>query len=228
MDSKVLEKVVGTLCHFSQTWPTGKTLLWPLYVQLNKHRVYTKDGKPIIVSAEVELNGDSRASLDEWYYRVSTVGLERRFYSCRGAHSRTIIGVWMDRRGRKTAPYQKMVGGRQWKGKRTVRLISPWETFEGKPSTIATLRGKRPMAQVVAMAIRLLKKFLKEYVDRCGEVIEIRSNVGEFCNYITKNCYPKGLNRESFMDSVAVNRLLEREEEDGNKEPRHLKTYFIY
>ena len=228
VNSKVLEKVVGTLCHFSQTWPTGKTLLWPLYVQLNEHRVYTKEGKQLIMSAMVELNGDSRASLDEWYLRVCTIGLERRFYSCRGSHSSTVLGVWMDRRGRKTPAHKKKVGSRQWKGKRTVRLISPWKSFEGKPSTLTALQGKKPMAQVVAMAIKLLLKFLEEFVEKCGAVIEIRTNVGDFCNYISKDCYPKGLNRESFIESVAINRLLDREGEDCEEEPRHLKTYFIY
>ena len=80
------------------------------------------------------------------------------------------------------------------------------ETFKGKPSTLTALQGKKPMAQVVAMAIKLLLKFLEEFVEKCGAVIEIRTNVGDFCNYISKDCYPKGLNRESFIESVAINR----------------------
>ena len=95
-------------------------------------------------------------------------------------------------------------------GKRTVSLISPWKTFVGKPSTLTALRGKRPMAQIVAMAIKLLMKFLEEFVERCGKVIHTRTNVGEFSNYISKDCYPKGLNRESYIESVAINRMLDR------------------
>ena len=59
------------------------------------------------------------------------------------------------------------------------------------------------------MAIKLLKTFLEMFVDRCGEVIEISTNVGEFAEFITKDCYPKGLNRESFIESVAIHRMLE-------------------
>ena len=32
------------------------------------------------------------------------------------------------------------------------------------------------MTQVVAMAIELLKDFLGKYVERCGKVVEVRSN----------------------------------------------------
>ena len=87
---------------------------------------------------------------------------------------------------------------------------------------------QKPIAQFVAMAIKLLKKFLEEFVERCGVVIVIRTNVGEFSNYILKDCYPKGLDRESFIESVAINRRLDREGEDCAEEPRHLKTNFIY
>ena len=97
----------------------------------------------------------------------------------------------------------------------------------GETNTLTALEGKRPVTQAVAMAIKLLMGFLKRYMDRCGEVIEIR-NIGEFCSYITKDCYPKGLNRESYIESIAIHRMLDREGEDGDTEPRRLKTYFIY
>ena len=84
------------------------------------------------------------------------------------------------------------------------------------------------MAQIVAMAIKLLMKFLEEFVESCRPVIEIRTNVGEFSNYISKDCYPKGLNRESFIESVALNRMLDRERKNDEEGPRHLKTFYIY
>ena len=78
------------------------------------------------------------------------------------------------------------------------------------------------------MAIKLLKKLLEDYGSKCGDVIEIRTNVGEFAIYIQKLCYPKGLNRQSFADSITIHRLLERNE--GGKElgARELKSYFVY
>ena len=70
------------------------------------------------------------------------------------------------------------------------------------------------MTQKVAMAIRLHKQFLEGYKDKCGDTIEVRTNLGEFATYITKNCYPIGLNRQCYMESIAIHRLLERTEGD--------------
>ena len=70
------------------------------------------------------------------------------------------------------------------------------------------------------MAIKLLKKFLEEFVERCGEVIEIRTNVGDFEEYLTKNCYPKGLSRDSYIESVAIQRILEGLGGESGEEPR--------
>ena len=102
----------------------------------------------------------------------------------------------MDRRGRKHVLDTEVEGGVERKVKK-IRLISPWKRYEGKPTTLMAQNGKMLVTQLVAMAIKLLNKFLEEFVERCGEVIEIRINVGEFGEYLTKDCYPKGLNRDS-------------------------------
>ena len=180
VNTKILEKMLGTLCHFSQAWPLGKTLLWPLYMLMNPYRGFTAAGRPYILSATVKLNGECIASLDEWYMRVCTHGLLRQFKSCRGTNSVTQIGMWWDRRGRRSSK-----GGRK-KGKepRSIRLVTPWGGSKGYPSSLLSLAGRRPMAQVVAMSIKLLRKFLGDYVERCGNIVEIRTNVGEFATYI--------------------------------------------
>ena len=100
MDAVAIEKLVGTLCHFSQTWPRGKTLLWPLYKWLNAYRSYTPDGKPYIKSVKVALGGESKNALDEWYMRICTHGLIRKVRGFRGSHSVTRLGVWWNRKNR--------------------------------------------------------------------------------------------------------------------------------
>ena len=65
-------------------------------------------------------------------------------------------------------------------------------------------------------------------MDRCGEVIEIKTNIGEFAQFIAKDCYPKGLDRESYVNSVAIQRMLDKTGGEGGEEPRHLKSFYIY
>ena len=83
------------------------------------------------------------------------------------------------------------------------------------------------MTQRVAMAVELLKEFLEAYGGRCGDIIEIRTNLGEFATYISKNCYPKGLDRERYIASIEIHRLLERMEGERELTPRVLKSIFI-
>ena len=84
------------------------------------------------------------------------------------------------------------------------------------------------MLHVLACAIDLLEQFLEGFVGKCGEVIEVKTNVARFEKYIRKLCYPKGLNRESYVRSLGIQRLLEGPGE-GNKHPaRELKAYYIY
>ena len=49
VNSKVLNKLLGTLCHFSQTSPLGKMLLLPLYERLKTHQGFTLKGRPVIL-----------------------------------------------------------------------------------------------------------------------------------------------------------------------------------
>ena len=78
------------------------------------------------------------------------------------------------------------------------------------------------------MAIKLLRRFLDRNVERCGEVVEVITNVGEFATYIMKDCYPKGLERQSYVDSIAIHRRLEEGGEEQVQYPRDLKSYLIY
>ena len=109
--------------------------------------------------------------------------------------------MWLDRKGKRRAAVG--IRGKQ------LRLVSPWEVSIGCSALIASLAGRELVKQVLAMAIKLLKPFLDKYVERCGEVVEIRTNVGEFVEYIAKDCYPKGLNRQSYKESPEIHRYME-------------------
>ena len=220
VNTKSLEKLVGTLCHYSNAWPLGKTLLWPLYKLMIPYRVYTTEGRPYMLSEMVQLDGECKESLNEWYMHVCTEGLTRQFKCCSGTNSVTRLEVWLDRKGRRRAT--KGREGRQ------LRLISPWEMSIGCPAQIRSMAGQRPMTQIVAMGIRLLKRFLGKYVKRCGEVVEIHTNVGEFATYITKDCYPRGLDRQCYKDSIEIHRCMEEAGGVGMRMSRELKAYYIY
>ena len=84
------------------------------------------------------------------------------------------------------------------------------------------------MARLVAMAIKLLRGFLENNVERCGEVVEVLTTVGEFATYSTEDWYPKGLERQSYIESIPIHRKLEKAGEECGEIPQALKAYFIY
>ena len=98
----------------------------------------------------------------------------------------------------------------------------------GCPALITSLAWRELVKQVLAMAIKLLKTFLGKYVERCGEVVEMHTNVGEFVEYIAKDCNSKGLNRQSYKESIEIHRYLEGTGGEGFEMSRELKAYFIY
>ena len=75
VNTVALGKLVGSLCHMSQAWSQGKTLLWPLYRILAKFREVTPEGKTVYRKAQVELGCDGAASMMEWYERINTCGI---------------------------------------------------------------------------------------------------------------------------------------------------------
>ena len=213
VNTRILDGLIGVLCYYSQAWSLGKTLLWPLYVALGEYRK-TVDGKPHLLDGMVELNGDCIDSLTEWYHRLAVCGLSRKFYTCKGRNMVTVIELWWRRRSG------------MYVDRHLVRLVTPWKEFTVPVDQMLEARSK--MLQVLASAIDLLHQFFESFVGKCGEVIEVRTNVARFERYIRKQCYPKGLNRECYIRSVAIQRLLEGPEE-GNRHPaRELKAYYIY
>ena len=82
------------------------------------------------------------------------------------------------------------------------------------------------------VAITLLLEFLKKYVKQCGDLILVKTNIGAFSRYIKKDCYPSGLCRNSYRNSVEIHRLLavpttDAEEDKRAIHPRQLKGWFI-
>ena len=101
IDTRVLDKLIGVLCHYSQASPLGKTLLWPLYMLLSEYRG-TEHGKRKILEALVELDGECKKSLMAWYDQLKICGISKTFFSCKGTNSVTVVELWWTRLGNKT------------------------------------------------------------------------------------------------------------------------------
>ena len=219
VQSQILEELVGVLCHYSQCWPLGKTLLHPLYIALSEY-LGTWEGKPKLLAAPITLNEDCKKSLAEWYERLTVVGLQKIFRTCKGRNSSTILQLWLTRRGK---GWKRNVSEKA----RSLSLISPWGTSKMKVKS-----DKAPtttsMSLVMVAGIQLLHCFLAQHVEKCGEIVEVRTNIGRFASYVAKQCYPKGLDRDSYILSVAIQRLLERDYTASPALSRELKAYYIY
>ena len=83
------------------------------------------------------------------------------------------------------------------------------------------------MIHVLQCSIKLLLQFLLTYLEHCGEIVEVRTNIARFEQYITKRCYPKGLGREDYKRSVEIQQLLERHADGDKLPPWVLKAFFI-
>ena len=172
LHTHILEELIGVLCHYSQCWPLGKTLLWPLYSLLSEYRG-TWEGKPKLLKAQVTLNEDCKRSLSEWYDQITVVGLEKIFYTCKGRNRITGIELWTSRRGK---------GRKKKKGlkrKAKLRLLSPWGEMTrfvdyGEDGELVP---RRNMSLVVAAGIDLLLQFLTQHIQRCGDIVEVKSNI---------------------------------------------------
>ena len=57
------------------------------------------------------------------------------------------------------------------------------------------LKGLYPAAQRVAVGICLLLEMLYQHGGECDDIILIKTNVGAFAQYITKDCYPRAQQR---------------------------------
>ena len=219
-----LGKMVGTFCHMSQGWALGKTLLWPLYKILSAYKEYTPEGKHCYRKAQAELGVDAAASMMEWYERINVCGIYKKFITCNGNHKTTTLGLWTGKNTHKP----------QYKAKREryLRLVTPWGMKESTLDRLANTSGMRPGHQKVALGITLLLSCLEEHVGDCGDVIEVKTNVAAFERYISKDCYPAGLRRKSYVDSIKLHRLLTEPDKDGKggnrlMHPRQLKSWFV-
>ena len=156
--------------------------------------------------------------------RINTCSLEKRFYCCKGSHSITVIGMW-DRRLKSKTKWRHHKEGRS-PARKVVCLASPWGDMSDRLAG-SCRPGRARAARIMGVGIALLLRFLEAHVDRCGEVIEIRTNISAFERYIRKRCFPKGLGRESYVKSVAIHRYLVRTGEGRELAPRELKAFFI-
>ena len=225
----ILEELVSVFCHMSQAWALGKTLLWPLYMLLKDFREYTPEGKTRIRKQQVKLGPDSAASIMEWYERINTCGIYKKFYTCCGTHWQTEIRLFRSRRHLKAN-----IGGGLYrmKAKKALALVTPWGSYKASTEGLFEVEGWKTRLQGVMVGINLLLRFLRDHVDECGDLIVINTNVGSFATYIQKDCYPAKLNRDYYKRSVEIQRLLSKPDKDDagcNRmvHPRQLQAWYI-
>ena len=82
------------------------------------------------------------------------------------------------------------------------------------------------------MAIKLLLGLLREHASECEDIITIKTNIGAFARYVKKDCYPGGLPRRCYLNSIEIHRLLATPAEGSDGEnrmmhPRQLKAWYI-
>ena len=226
----LLEEMVGIWCHMSQAWALGKTLLWPLYMLLKDFREYTPEGKARIRKDKVKLGPDAAASIIEWYERINTCGIYKKFYTCNGTHWQTKISLYRSRRHikvNKTGWYHK-------KGsKKELFLDTPWGHYKTSTEGLFKVNGWKRRLQGVKLGIRLLLRFLRDHAEECGDLIVINTNVASFVTYIQKDCYPAKLDREYYRRSVEIHRLLSKPDKGDTGEnrmmhPRQLQAWLVY
>ena len=118
---------------------------------------------------------------------------------------------------------KKVVSGKE----KQLRLVSPWgEAIIHVEVAITPMQTS--MSHVMAAGIQLLHRFLAQHVKKLGDIVEKRTNIGGFVKYVFKLCYPRGLSRDSYILSVIILRLLERDYTDNSSRPRDLKAYYIF
>ena len=61
---------------------------------MNEFREYTSEGKTRYRKAQVELGFDGTAALMEWYERINTCEIYKKFYRCRDNHTMTEVSQW--------------------------------------------------------------------------------------------------------------------------------------
>ena len=131
-------EISGNVMPLQSNLATGKdTPMATVYVVEALQRIYIR-GETYIRSVGVKLDSECRSALDEWYIRTCTHGLVREFESCRGTHSVTGLGMWLDRKNRRKPTRRE--GAIREEG-RMVRLNSPLGIKKGCPATMTALAG---------------------------------------------------------------------------------------
>ena len=92
--------------------------------------------------------------------------------------------------------------------------------------------GFNPGQQRVTQGILFLLNFLGSHAVDCGDVLMIKTNVAAFARYVSKDCYPAGLRRQQYKDSLKIHRLLSTPEMDADGEnrmmhPRQIKAWLV-
>ena len=169
----------------------------------------------------------------EWYERVNICGIYKKFYTCCGTHWTTTVALWCGRSFQTGADGRVSTKGvRRLKGSKNLVLKSRWGMKNESIAAFAELQGNNWSKRILVLSIKLLLEFLRGYAEDCGDIIVLKTNIGAFARYISKDCYPGGLTRPSYVQSVEIHRLLSKPNrgKDGEKRMMHpcqLKAWYM-
>ena len=152
----------------------------------------TSNGKVYYRESQVELGMDAAAAIMEWYERINTCAIYKKFYTCSENHNTTVLELW-DNRSTKTRStgLKTTKGVHRSRSQHRLRLVTPWGTLTEKAPNEVGGPKQTLTALKVALGINLLLHFLQDHAEKCGDIIAIKTNIGPFVAYIAKDCYPR-------------------------------------
>ena len=123
-------------------------------------------------------------------------------------------------------------GASTLKGSKNLVLRSQWGTTRKSIFEFAGLQGIAWSKRTLALSIKLLLEFLRCYAQDCHDIIVLKTNVGAFARHIAKDCYPGGLARASYVQSMEIQRILLKPDsgKDGENRMMHpgqLKAWYM-
>ena len=90
------------------------------------NREVTSYGKVYYRESQVELGMDAAAAIMEWYERINTCGIYKKFYNCSEDHHTTVLELWDDRSTKTRSTEHKTTKGvHQGRSQHRVRLVTP-------------------------------------------------------------------------------------------------------
>ena len=123
-------------------------------------------------------------------------------------------------------------GVHQGRSQHRVRLVTPWGTYVYRKVAKRGARAEANLDGSKSSPGYQPLHFLQDHIEKCGDIIAIKTNIRPFAAYRAKVCYPRTTDRRVYIKSVHIHRLLSKPDEGTDMEnrmmhPRQLKTWRV-